>query len=509
MNLSDYYRVEGPIRLAEGRIFYLVNDHRPDRKTRRCWECGDESNLATAATCRTCKASLATRRFVLTTRWDRSGFDAFLAFFQRQLNHPALLAPCDVFVYPDEAPTQICSVVPYTNETLLLDEAAPLPLDRVTHLAQRAVGMLAMLCHNGVRLGWLSRANFVLRPGGEVMLFDPDVARVSDHPIPPEEAGPAVRDLGGLLRRYTPVEERAWQDLFGRAEAGEFATPAEFGQALMRAAQPRARFRSTFHGGMTDVGLVRSLNEDNWGWLRLGDGVDLFVVADGMGGHDSGEVASQMAVATLCATARAGVATLTDRTVEQFQELLHTAFLTANNTIKATAEQRGNDMGTTMVATLVIDNRIALWANVGDSRGYIFRNGVLTQITHDHSLVARLVEQKRLTAEEARNHPHSNILWKTVGTERDITIDVFETDLEPGDRLMLCSDGLWGEVEDEVMERVLSQCEDNRIASRELVRAAHNGGGKDNITVLVASVPAEPVPAAVTSGEFGSVASGR
>lgn len=509
MNLSDYYKVEGPIRLAEGRIFYLVNDHRPDRKTRRCWECGNEENPTTAASCRECGASLATRRFLLTTRWDRSGFEPFLAFFQRQVNHPALLAPCDVFLFPEDAPNQICSVVPYSNETLLLDEAAPLPLDRVVNLAQRAIGMLGMLCHNGIKLGWLSRANFILRPGGEVLLFDPDVARVVDEPLPPTEAFPSVCELGGILRRYTPVEERGWQDLFGRAEAGEFATPAEFGQAVMRAAQPRARARSTAHGGMTDVGLVRSLNEDNWGWVRLTDGVDLFVVADGMGGHDSGEIASQMAVATLCATARAGIANAQDRTVEQYQALLHHAFVTANNTIKANAEQRGNDMGTTMVAALIIENRVALWANVGDSRGYIFRNGVLTQITRDHSLVARLVEQNRLTAEEARNHPHSNILWKTVGTERDIAVDVFETDLEPGDRLLLCSDGLWGEVEDAVIERVLSQYEDNRIASRELIRAAHNGGGKDNITVVVASVPSEPVPTALTSGEFGTVASPR
>lgn len=509
MTLSDYYRVEGPIRLAEGRIYYLVNDHRPDRKTRRCWECGNEDNPSSAPVCRECGASLATRRFLLSSRWDRSTFEPYLAFFQKQINHPALLAPCDVFPYPDESPNQVCSVVPYNNETLLLDEAAPLPIERVVNFAQRAIGMLALLCRSGVRLTWLHRANFLIRPSGEIMLFDPDVASVSDEPLPPEEAYQALTDLGGILRRYTPLEERTWQELFGRVEAGEFTTPAEFGQALMRTQQPRLRAPRTRHAGMTDVGLVRSLNEDNWGWVRLAEGVDLFAVADGMGGHDSGEVASRMAIETLAATARQKMAEIPEPNPEHLQNVLYESFQAANNHIKSSAEQRGNDMGTTMVAVLVLDDKLALWANVGDSRGYIYRGEALTQVTRDHSLVARMVEQNRITPEEARHHPHSNILLKTVGTERDVSIDLFETELEPGDRLVLCSDGLWGEVEDDRIEALLREHGDNRIASRELVREAHVGGGKDNITVIVVGVPTERPPAAVSSGDFEPSAPSR
>lgn len=503
MNLSDYYKVDALIRLAEGRMFYLVNDNRPDRKTRRCWECGNEDNAVTATSCGDCGAQLAQRSFLLSTRWERAGFEPYLAFFDKQISHPALLSPCDVFPYPEDAPTQLCSVVPFNGEMLMLDEAAPLPIDRVIRFAQRAIGMLGMLTYNGVRLNWLHRSNFVIRPNGEFLLFDPDVAEVRDEPLPPEACAHSLRELGEILRRYTPVEEGPWYRFFLRAENGEFNTAAEFGAAL-RAEVPNRKVRvSTVHAGMTDVGLQRTLNEDNWTWVRLCEGVDLFVVADGMGGHDSGEVASKVAVETIAAVAEERLSGPTRPSVDALENTLYEAFQEANNTIKSMAEARGNDMGTTLVACMVVDDKVALWANVGDSRGYIQRNGQLTQITHDHSLVAKMVEQNRITAEEARNHPYSNVLLKTVGTERNVDIDLFRVDLEDGDRIMLCSDGLWGEVEDEEIEAILSQEADNRSLSRDLIRAAYRGGGKDNVTVVVINVPgtSRATPATVTEEE--------
>jgi protein phosphatase len=137
----------------------------------------------------------------------------------------------------------------------------------------------------------------------------------------------------------------------------------------------------------------------------------------------------------------------------------------------------------------VHEGRQAYVANVGDSRAYLLRDGVLHQVSKDHSLVARLVEQNRLSREDARHYPHSNVLLRTVGTERNVEIDIFSVELESGDRLLLCSDGLWGEVEDEDIESILNHYEDPRVACRELVRAAHHGGGKDNVTVLVIGVP--------------------
>jgi protein phosphatase len=143
-----------------------------------------------------------------------------------------------------------------------------------------------------------------------------------------------------------------------------------------------------------------------------------------------------------------------------------------------------------MVASVVIDRRYAFVANVGDSRGYLVRGEMLHQITRDHSLVAKMVEQGRITEEEARVHPHSNILLRTVGTDYDVDIDIFNLELEPGDRILLCSDGLWGEVEDAEIEAIMNHFpDDHRSACRELVRAAHHGGGKDNVTVLIVGIP--------------------
>ena len=146
-------------------------------------------------------------------------------------------------------------------------------------------------------------------------------------------------------------------------------------------------------------------------------------------------------------------------------------------------------MGTTLVSMLLLENRTAFIANVGDSRAYMMRDRALHQVTKDHSLVAKMVERGRITEEEARNHPHSNILLRTVGTERDVDIDVFRVDVQSGDKIMMCSDGLWGEVEDQDLESIMNTYVDPRIAARELVRAAHHGGGKDNVTLMIVEIP--------------------
>ena len=242
-------------------------------------------------------------------------------------------------------------------------------------------------------------------------------------------------------------------------------------------------------GAMSDVGLVRQLNEDNWGWRKLSNRARLYVVADGMGGHDGGEVASDVAVRTICE--RAFERTNSDANLDDLdvvENLLDDAFQTANNTVKEQAEEKGNDMGTTLVALLMLENRVAFLANVGDSRAYLIRDGQLHQVSKDHSLVAKMVERGKLTKEQARTHTHSNILLRTVGTERDVEIDIFRVDVERGDRLLMCSDGLWGEVEDRDIESILNTYGDPRIASRELVRAAHQGGGKDNVTLAIVEI---------------------
>ena len=203
-----------------------------------------------------------------------------------------------------------------------------------------------------------------------------------------------------------------------------------------------------------------------------------------MGGHEAGEVASEMAIKTICSEARQRFVSLKKTTAESLENLFDESFQRANNAIKDEGESRGSDMGTTLVACLVHDG-IGLVANVGDSRAYLIREGQLHQVSKDHSLVARLVEQGRIGQEEAKNHPHSHILLRTVGTERDVEIDIFRVDLQQGDRIMMCSDGLWGEVDDPDIEAIINHYEDPKLCVQELVKAAHMGGGRDNVTVML------------------------
>ena len=487
--LSEHYSVEGLVRLCEGRMFYLVNDDRPDRPRRFCWDCGSDETPRARTTCVSCEADLSPRRFLVSVRWDRDAYDAYSRFFEQHYDHPGLVPPIDMFLHNGV----LCSVTLWGGESLMIDEGAPLPMERVLDMAQRATGMLAFLHSHGVSLSTLNQANFLVRNGSEFLLFDPDVADVVDGPVQNGAALAGVQKLGAILRRFTPVTARELQDFFMGAEAGKFPTPLDFGRALEPILDGLDDWKDQLgNGAMTDVGLQRVLNEDNWGWMRLGEDIYLYVVADGMGGHESGEIASQTAVDRICRTAREGLAKLgKDVTPEALESILDDAFQAANNAIKDMSERMGNDMGTTLVAALIYKNELALVANVGDSRAYLMRNSWLHQITRDHSLVARMVEQNRITPEEARHHPHSNILLRTVGTERNVDIDIFRVELDKSDRLLLCSDGLWGEVDDEDIEVILNHYPDPRVTCRELIRAAHHGGGKDNITVLIVLMPEE------------------
>lgn len=237
-------------------------------------------------------------------------------------------------------------------------------------------------------------------------------------------------------------------------------------------------------GAATHVGRVRSINQD--AFLVLPER-QLFVVADGMGGHQGGEVASRLAVDAL----RSGDPSLTT-------EGLVDAIEAANQQIHDTGEHdpglRG--MGTTIVAAAVVPDDEAddpaaeclVVASVGDSRAYLFRDGTFTQLTEDHSIVGDLVREGRITEEEAEVHPQRNIVTRVLGVYPDVDIDLWPVDPVRGDRFVLCSDGLFNEVRAEQITSVLRRLEDPHDAADELVRLANEGGGRDNITVVVLDV---------------------
>jgi protein phosphatase len=227
-------------------------------------------------------------------------------------------------------------------------------------------------------------------------------------------------------------------------------------------------------GSATDVGRVRSANEDSHAVV---DDLGLFVVADGMGGHQAGEVASAAAVHTMVDGVRDGRA-------------LDAAVAEANTEVfeRASADPALRGMGTTITAARLGADDTLVVAHVGDSRAYLWRDGELTQITVDHSLVAELVEAGALTEEEAERDPRRSMITRALGIEAEVEVDVYTVALQPGDRVLLCSDGLTTMVPAGLLADTLATEADPATAAALLVDAANAAGGTDNITVVIADV---------------------
>ncbi len=236
---------------------------------------------------------------------------------------------------------------------------------------------------------------------------------------------------------------------------------------------------------LTDRGIVRDHNEDyvlHWEPGNIQDEVKngwLYIVADGVGGADAGEVASQYA------SERTLFHYLDNGTEAHLGERMRQAMHAANTDLRQLVSERDGTkrMATTMVATAIQDHT-AYIANVGDSRGYHWRTGVIRQVTKDQSLVAKLVEEGAITEEEARHHPHKNVILYSIGSEKTPQIDIFDFTIEPGDKILLCSDGLTRHVSDQELSVLIAQ-PDLVAAADEMVEKAKDRGGYDNITAVI------------------------
>lgn len=239
------------------------------------------------------------------------------------------------------------------------------------------------------------------------------------------------------------------------------------------------------YAALTNVGRARDHNED-----AVLAQPPLFVVADGLGGHDAGEVASTVAIEAMATNAPKRP----DR-----QSLLKAAKLANQAVIDAVADGLGKQgMGTTLTAMVVGDGRVAL-AQVGDSRGYLFRAGRLSQVTEDHSIVAALVRSGTLTESEAAKHPSRNVITRALGSSDFAGADTYVFDTVRGDRWLLCSDGLTTMMPNEVIARILSEAATPSQAAEQLVLASNDAGGYDNITVVVVDIIDDFTPSSQTT----------
>ncbi len=264
----------------------------------------------------------------------------------------------------------------------------------------------------------------------------------------------------------------------------------------------------------TDSGRVREQNEDNCYFQMSSSGDEakgLFIVADGMGGYQAGEVASRLAVDSIremlnplfapsdahetvalspSSSPEGGNKTKRlpeSREVARINDKLKQAINQANDVIvnygKKVKEARG--LGSTVTVVVILGSS-AYVANVGDSRTYLLRNGKLRAITKDHSLVARLVDAGHITPDQVYDHPQRNLIYRSLGAGHNtVEVDVFYQTLEPGDMLLLCCDGLWEMVREDELTQILGSNEPLETICQELINAANRGGGEDNITAVV------------------------
>jgi len=260
-------------------------------------------------------------------------------------------------------------------------------------------------------------------------------------------------------------------------------------------------------GVSTDAGRVREGNEDSFVAEPM-----VLGIADGMGGHQAGEVASRLAVDILRERLSGGA-----RNVDVVVAAVVEANVSIFQSAHANASQRG--MGTTLTAIALLrdefddddeygsDARELVLVNVGDSRAYVHRNGLLRRASIDHSYVQELVATGHITEAEARTHPRRNIVTRALGIEPNVRVDMWRLPLVRGDRYVLCSDGLVDEADDGEIEALLNRIDDPQEAADELVALANHNGGRDNVTVIVADVlvgaepPAGPAAAPVYAAE--------
>jgi protein phosphatase len=316
-------------------------------------------------------------------------------------------------------------------------------------------------------------------------LFDIDVAEVRSTAIAPGD--PAARrdvcSLGRLLSQLTPRDQPLLHEFV--ADAADDVVPG----ALAFQRERRGFARETLiapttvrHASLSVVGRKRSLNEDSWAWRRLPQ-ADVYVVADGMGGYEAGDAASAAAIASV-------LQDLTDTLPptppeeEAMQVFLDKLFERANQAVRTCTEATG-PVGTTLVMAIVWPKRLVHIAHIGDSRAYSVTSGKLTPISEDHSMVAAMVATGKIDRETARTHPRSNVLIQFLGNSSTPEPDLVVHQGKPDESILLCTDGLWGELPEERLNRAIQGVSHARRRVRAAVSEANDAGGKDNITAVL------------------------
>jgi protein phosphatase len=452
------------------------------------------------------------------------------ALAKLRLKHPALLAPCAALTQGERAyvmtpqpeharPITTLAPEEALQQIITIGEAlAYLHSQGVAHLRVQPGSIL--LIHDATCLGGLEDAQIVRLGGDEAhLLFERDANFLALTLGALAGIQQAQENSNPLVRAISKIREQGSRHSYQSAAQVIADCQQALGtlQATSRAGSqhPPLTF-SVLTGHATSVGLVRSNNEDALGELVLtipdGTGqsrlIACFVVADGMGGEAHGELASQIAAQSILeqVTRRLALPLLrwSDEAEgpavtgalereEHMREALVEGFRTANRQIRTLVHTQGRTIGTTTTALLIFGGQ-ALIAHVGDSRAYRLNRGVLTVLTEDHSFVQRLIRLGQIDPNDQSSHPRRNALYRALGQQDEVEVDLVSCPLEAGDCLLLCSDGLWDAVPEATIANILASSRDGGptpARAMRLVALADEAGGQDNSTALLVEILAE------------------
>ena len=497
------------VRAANDRVnIYLTEDI---KTATLCPNCQTEISDSHETSCSRCGAnffSVEPLRFYYLIResTDEHAFAVEAKLLEMGLEHAGLLLPREVFTEAPYGPPRQYMVEPEFSPPPAASLPVPQELNQVLEWGVSLAQALHYLHHHNVTVDKVI-LNHIAIAGKRASWAHLGTALIipqADHSTAASHVAQDIQGLGSVLLHLATGEQRAAHDQLpervatilnqtrtapARLTAGDLAT------ALDSALQELRRPVSVMHvvGHRTDVGQERALNEDSLLALDLAAvfrsvsaPAGLFAVADGMGGHEAGDVASRLAVQEIARRACGSVLSpaLAGKPPPDVGQWLKTTVLAANQSVHDHREAAGTDMGTTLVMALIFGD-VATIANVGDSRAYLLNQTEITQISTDHSLVERLVATGQITREEAANHPQRNIIYRVLGDRPEVEADLFQLRLAPGEALLLCSDGLSGMVPDRQIWQTWQTSISPQDACDLLVEAAIQAGGDDNITVVI------------------------
>lgn len=436
---------------------------------------------------------------------DPHHFSAAAELLAGSWAHRAVILPLDSFEETSFGPARYFQIEPDVRAPRAVDVRLRRPLVEVLGWGVSLARGLAFLHDHGLVLDGVH---------GEQIVIDDDEARwlaVEGLRVLDSETEDSrvqltstnVRDLARFLLRVATGRDdagasKALPETVGLVLSQTMRSHGQLHAGDLAEALRQAREQLSLHeparylvGHQTDVGNARKLNEDSLlvfdttampGPHRLSVGA--FVVADGVGGHAAGDVASRLTVEAVAGVDEELKQAANTGVPPNAEAWLVKAAQAANEAVRAERVTASNDMGSTLVMALVV-GRAATVLNVGDSRAYWLRPEELRQITTDHSLVQRLVEVGQITPEEARHHPQKSVIYRVIGDNAELAVDVFDVLLSPGEALLLCSDGLSDMLVDDVIWRVWREAVSPQAACDRLVTLAKDAGGYDNITVII------------------------